>query len=67
MSKYSPDHCRIFNAGDDVHGSTNAAGAGMRRSGNPGITTALNAGFSINIKYALKNNYSSIWVDYQRP
>ena len=33
MVQYLPDDRWIFNAGNDVHGRTNAAGAWMRRSG----------------------------------
>ena len=43
--EYLPDHCWIFNTGDDVHGRTNAAGAGMRRSGDLDRATAFAAGF----------------------
>ena len=51
VSEYLLDHNWVFNTGDDVHGRTNAAGAGMRRSGDLDRTAAFTAGFNINIAY----------------
>ena len=39
MSEYFPNNCWVFDTGNDVHGSTNAVGAGMRRNGNLYIAT----------------------------
>jgi len=47
VSKYFHDDRGAFNTGDDVHGCINAVGAGMRRNGDPDITTALIASFDI--------------------
>jgi len=49
MSEYLADYHRVFDAGNDVHGRTNAVGAGMRRNGDPDVATAFTAGFDINI------------------
>lgn len=56
------NHCRIpktlaslmgqafFDAGNDVQGSTNAAGAWMRRSDHLDLATATFTGFDVDIK-----------------
>ena len=46
--KYLPDHDRVFNTSNDVHGRTNAAGAGMRRRGDPDVSTAFTAAFDVD-------------------
>ena len=54
MVQYLPDDYGIVNAGNDVHGRTNAVGAWMRRNGNPGRTTADSAGFHVNVEHPLE-------------
>jgi hypothetical protein len=46
VGEYLLDDYRIFNAGGDVHGRTNAAGARMRNSGHFDATAAGTARFS---------------------
>jgi len=45
MSEYYLNNGWVFDAGDDVHGRINAAGAWLRRSVDPDITTTFTAGF----------------------
>ncbi len=47
------DH-RIFNAGGDVHGRTNAAGARMRNSGHFDATAAGTARLNVDIEHPLQ-------------
>ncbi len=54
MGEYLLDDHRIFNAGDDVHGRTNAAGARMRKSGHFDAATTGTARLNVNIEHALE-------------
>jgi len=54
MLQYLPDDRGILNAGDDVHGRTNAVGAWMRRNGHLGRSTADSAGCHVNVEHPLE-------------
>ncbi len=54
VGEYLLDDHRIFNAGDDVHGRTNAASARMRKSGHFDATAAGTARFDVDIEHPLE-------------
>ncbi len=55
MDEYLLDDHRIFDAGDDVHGCTNAAGARMRKSGHFDGTAAGLARLNVDIEHPLES------------
>ena len=48
VSEYLLNNCWVFDTGNDVHGSTNAVGAGMRRNGNLDIATAFATSLNVD-------------------
>jgi len=55
MSQYFINDHRVFDAGDDMHGRTNAAGAWMRESGHFGRSiAAFTAYLDVDIEHPLE-------------
>ena len=48
MSQDFADQPGLLNAGNDLHGSTHAAGAGMRRSGHPQPAATIRTGLYLD-------------------
>jgi hypothetical protein len=55
VGEYLLNKRRIFNTGNDVHGSMNAASAGMRKSGDLHRTAAIIAGRDVDVEDALES------------
>ncbi len=54
MREYLLDDQWVFDAGDDVHGRTNAASAWMRKSGHFDRTAAGTARLNVDIEHPLE-------------